>query len=75
VRIFKVTGQMYYQYAPTLQRVQNAATNPRPVYAQLYSIDKDVASRHRFEGLLAMRKDKANDNAYAVGVRLTTTDY
>ena len=69
VRIFKVNGQMYYNYAPTLQHVQNAATDPRPVYAQLYNLDKDVASRYRFEALLAMRK-KPNDNAYAVGVCL-----
>ena len=69
VRIFKVNGQMYYNYAPTLQHVQNAATDPRPVYAQLYNLDKDVASRYRFEALLAMRK-KPNDNAFAVGVCL-----
>ena len=57
---------MYYQYAPTLQHVPNAAKNPRPVYAQLYALDKDKASRYRFESLLAMRKDKAGDDVYAV---------
>ena len=68
-RIFKVTGQMYYNYAPTLQHVRNAAAETLPGYAQLYNLDKDVASRYRFEALLAMRK-KPNDNAYAVGVCL-----
>ena len=74
VRIFKVNGQMYYQYAPTLQHVPNTAKNPRPVFAQLYALlDKDKASRHRFETLLAMRNNNAADDAYAVEARYYPT--